>query len=385
MRIGVTILNQNPTDWDRFEAEERGEAVAPKPEKSDFAVLHEDIEQARFADESGFDSVWTIEHHFTPYTMVTNPLQYLTYIAGSTKNVDVGSMVVVLPWHNPVRVAEDVVLLDALIGEGRTVFCGVGRGLGRREYGGLGVNQNEARGRFNEGIQILKGLLRGGEVTFDGQFNKLDKLRLRPQPERDLSKNIYCAGGTEETFAIISDQNVLPLTVPTQSLAVSLENLKKFAEVNRERGRDPVHTKLNLWTYICEDPEEAKADAERYYGSYSETALRHYELAGSHFGGIKGYETYATMAATLSTDPDAFARSFRESHPWGTPDEVLAQSIELAHRFGADELIFVFKYGNMPHEKAMRSMRLFAEKVLPELKKINPAPITPWIEQEAAE
>jgi alkanesulfonate monooxygenase SsuD/methylene tetrahydromethanopterin reductase-like flavin-dependent oxidoreductase (luciferase family) len=293
-------------------------------------------------------------------------------------------MVVVLPWHNPIRVAEDVVLLDALMGEDRQVFLGVGRGLGRREYGGLGVDQNEARGRFNEGIQIVKSLLRDGECSFDGEYNKLDKVRLRPQPDRDLSRNLYCAGGTEETFAIISDQSVLPLTVPTSSLALSLTNLKKYANVNRERGGEPVRTKLNLWTYICEDPEEAARDVELYYGQYAMTALRHYEMLGSHFGGLKGYESYAKQAAQLSADPDAFARQFREGHPWGTPEQVLARSIEIAHEFGADEIIFVFKFGGMPHEKALRSIKLFAEKVLPGLHAIDPAPIMPWLDDETA-
>src|SRR6478672_6004127 len=134
MRVGATIFNQNYDDWDRYEAEERGERVAVGPAVSDREIFVQELEIARLADESGFDSVWTIEHHFTPYTMVTNPLQYLTYIAGVTERVDLGTMVVVLPWHNPVRVAEDVNMLDAFLGADRDVICGVGRGLGRREY-----------------------------------------------------------------------------------------------------------------------------------------------------------------------------------------------------------------------------------------------------------
>ena len=134
MRVGATIFNQNYGDWDRYEAEERGEKVAPRADKSDREIFNEEINIARIADETGFDSVWTIEHHFTPYTMVTNPLQYLTYIAGITKRVDLGTMVTVLPWHNPVRVAEDVNMLDTFLGHNREIICGVGRGLGRREY-----------------------------------------------------------------------------------------------------------------------------------------------------------------------------------------------------------------------------------------------------------
>ena len=116
MRVGATIFNQNYNDWDRYEAEEKGQSVAKRPAQSDREIFNEELNIARIADETGFDAVWTIEHHFTPYTMVTNPLQYLTYIAGITKRVDLGTMVVVLPWHNPVRVAEDVNMLDAFLG-----------------------------------------------------------------------------------------------------------------------------------------------------------------------------------------------------------------------------------------------------------------------------
>ena len=97
-------------------------------------------------------------------------------------------MVVVLPWHNPVRVAEDVNMLDALLGK-RRLILGVGRGLGRREFGGLNIDQNEARGRFDESLNILRELLARGEIhDHKGEFYTLDHLRLRPQRE-NLLKN----------------------------------------------------------------------------------------------------------------------------------------------------------------------------------------------------
>ena len=163
MRIGACIFNQNCTDWDRYEAEERGEAVAARPSKSDREIFNEELNIARIADETGFNSVWTVEHHFTPYTMVTNPLQYLTYLAAITKRVDFGTMVTVLPWHNPVRVAEDVNMLDTFLGPNREIICGVGRGLGRREYAGFSIDQGEARDRFDESLQVLRMLLATGK------------------------------------------------------------------------------------------------------------------------------------------------------------------------------------------------------------------------------
>jgi alkanesulfonate monooxygenase SsuD/methylene tetrahydromethanopterin reductase-like flavin-dependent oxidoreductase (luciferase family) len=384
MRVGATIFNQNYTDWDRYEAEERGESVSPRPARSDRDIFNEEIDIARIADETGFDSVWTIEHHFTPYTMVTNPLQYLTYIAGITKRVDLGTMVTVLPWHNPVRVAEDVNMLDAFLGPNRNIICGVGRGLGRREYEGLGIDQGEARERFDEALQLLRQLLATGECErFDGQFYKVKNLRLRPQPTHDLSQELWCAGGTEQTVQVIAKHGVSPLTIPTTSLEAALVNMRRYAELRREAGFAPSHTKLALWTYVSEDAGDADQTAERYMVEYSDSALRHYEMLGTHLANVKGYEAYAAQSAVLRQDPSLFTRGFYNSHPWGTPEQVIARSSELANAFGANELMFVFKYGGMPMDKAARSMRLFAEKVMPALKALNPAPLT--VEVAAAE
>ena len=128
MRVGMTFFCQNAEDWDRYESEERGEPVASQASIPDRQIFLEEVELAKSADALGFDTVWTVEHHFTPYTMVTNPLQVLTYLAGVTKNVDLGTMVVVLPWHNPVRVAEDAAVQDDVDrGDGHQCeYCGDG-------------------------------------------------------------------------------------------------------------------------------------------------------------------------------------------------------------------------------------------------------------------
>ena len=375
MRVGATIFNQNYSDWDRYEAEEQGQSVSARAVRSDREIFNEEIGIARIADDTGFDSVWPIEHHFTPYTMVTNPLQYLTYIAGITKKVDLGTMVTVLPWHNPVRIAEDVNMLDAFLGPGREILCGVGRGLGRREYSGLGIDQNEARIRFDEGLQVLQQLLATGECEFDGEFFKVSGLRLRPQPDRDLSGNLWCAGGTEQTVEIIAKHGVRPLTIPTTSLDAALANMKRYAQLSRDAGHAPSHTKLALWTYVAETHEEAQAGAERYMVQYADSALRHYELLGTHLKDVKGYEAYAAQSEALRQDKSMFTHGFYNSHPWGTPEETIARASELANLFGVDELMFVFKYGDMPMAEAEKSMRLFAKAVMPALQALKPAPL----------
>jgi alkanesulfonate monooxygenase SsuD/methylene tetrahydromethanopterin reductase-like flavin-dependent oxidoreductase (luciferase family) len=377
MRVGATIFNQNYTDWDRYEAEERGEAVAAGPARSDREIFREELEIARIADRSGFDSVWTIEHHFTPYTMVTNPLQYLTYIAGITENVDLGTMVVVLPWHNPVRVAEDVNMLDAFLGEGRDIILGVGRGLGRREFHGLSIDQNEARGRFDESLQVLKQLLSTGQCTFEGEHFQVSDVRLRPQLTHDLSANLWCAGGSPESVAVIAANDVNPLIIPTQSLDVSLNVARTYVRLRDAAGHGTsAHTKLALWTYVAETEDEARAGAEQYMCEYSDSALRHYEMLSEHLKTTKGYETYGAMSDLLRDNKDIFLRGFFDSHPWGTPEQTIARATELAEAFGTNEIMFVFKYGSMPIDLATRSMRLFAAEVMPALKALDPAPMS---------
>ena len=87
---------------------------------------------------------------------------------------------------------------------------------------------------------------------------------------------------------------------------------------------------------------------------YADSALRHYELRGSHLGNIKGYESYGAVQKALAEDPSPFLRGFYNEHPWGTPEKTIARATELAREFGADEVTFIFKYGSMPIEDARR-------------------------------
>jgi alkanesulfonate monooxygenase SsuD/methylene tetrahydromethanopterin reductase-like flavin-dependent oxidoreductase (luciferase family) len=375
MRVGTTIFVQNYNDWERFEAEERGESVPTRPAQEDRDIFLQELEIAQIADQTGFDSVWTVEHHFTPYTMVPNPLQLLTYLAGTTKTVDLGTMVVVLPWHNPVRVAEDVNMLDALLGPDRNVLCGVGRGLGRREYHGMSVDQNEARGRFDEGIQIVKQLLSTGKCTFAGKFWDIKDVHLRPMPTDDLSRHLYCAGGTAETVTIAAKNDVKPLIIPTTNLDVARQTANSAAQIRAENGYGPAHNKLALWTYCAETEEEARAGAEKYMVQYGDSALRHYELLGTHLKELKGYESYAANSEALRANSALFTHSFFQQHPWGTPEQVIQKTKVLAEAFGTSEIMFIFKYGAMPMAEAAKSMRLFAKEVLPALQELNPGPM----------
>jgi alkanesulfonate monooxygenase SsuD/methylene tetrahydromethanopterin reductase-like flavin-dependent oxidoreductase (luciferase family) len=126
-----------------------------RSQKPDWQVYQDDLTLADMVEPLGFDSIWGVEHHFSPYTMIPDVLQFMSYMAGRTKKIGFGSMVVVLPWHDPVRVAEQISMLDIYLGD-RELTLGFGRGSGRIEYEGFRVPMNESRERFVEAAEIVR-------------------------------------------------------------------------------------------------------------------------------------------------------------------------------------------------------------------------------------
>ena len=130
MHVGTSVIFQNPGG-------NSGDADL------DADVYALEYELADKAESLGFDSLWSVEHHLNGYAMCPDPLKFLMYFAGRTKDIRLGTMVVVMPWHAPIRVAEDASVLDQVSG-GRLIL-GCGRGVAKQEFEGFGVDQNNAR------------------------------------------------------------------------------------------------------------------------------------------------------------------------------------------------------------------------------------------------
>jgi alkanesulfonate monooxygenase SsuD/methylene tetrahydromethanopterin reductase-like flavin-dependent oxidoreductase (luciferase family) len=190
-----------------------------------------------------------------------------------------------------------------------------------------------------------------------------------------MSDCLFGAGGTSDTVSLIAENGINPLTVPTVSLDVALKSAQAFAEQRAAAGFEPAQTKLGLYVYCAETHDAAEAVAEQYLVNFADSSLRHYELANDHFGKIKGYESYERMSEAFRGDTNPMAQGYVNDHPWGTPDEVCERIKTIATAFGANELMLGFKYGGMPTDIAERSIRLFAEEVLPELHEFHTEPI----------
>ena len=148
--------------------------------RSDVAVMTEHLALGDLVEPLGFNSLFALEHHFTGYAMSPAPTQLLSYYAGRTKRITLGTSVIVLPWHDPVRVAEEIALLDILCG-GRCMF-GFGRGAASVEYAGFRIPMEEARPRFVEAAQVVMKALSEPSFEHQGEFFQIPRTSIRPRP-----------------------------------------------------------------------------------------------------------------------------------------------------------------------------------------------------------
>lgn len=341
--------------------------------RTDRDVYQNELRLADLAEPLGFDSIWGVEHHFTNHTICPDVLQYLTYIAARTQRIQLGSMVVVLPWHHPMRVAEQVMMLDHMSG-GR-VILGIGRGLGRVEFEGLGVRQEDSREIFTEAAQmILEGLERG-YCELNGKFVKQARRDIRPRPFKSFRGRTYAAAVSPESALILAKLGIGVLIMPQkpwETIAAELREYRRiFLEVNRVEAPPPV---VAGWVFCDEDASRARDRAYKYIGGYWRSVVRHYELVGSHLNKMQGYENYKTLQQMMSAPGgiDMMTEFFVGLQPWGTPDQCHEKILDIQKRTGAEAFAGVFCCAGMPYDIAEASLRLFATKVMPRLKSCVP-------------
>jgi alkanesulfonate monooxygenase SsuD/methylene tetrahydromethanopterin reductase-like flavin-dependent oxidoreductase (luciferase family) len=154
-------------------------------------LYREHLEESVLAEELGFDNVWASEHHFSPDAWNPSPLTFLTAVAARTTRVRVGTYVLLLPFHNPIRVAEDIAVLDN-ISNGR-VDLPVGVGSAAEEFRTFGVPFNERLGRTFEALRIIERCFSGEEFTHKGKYYGFPHVRMTTPPVQKPGPPIWVA------------------------------------------------------------------------------------------------------------------------------------------------------------------------------------------------
>jgi alkanesulfonate monooxygenase SsuD/methylene tetrahydromethanopterin reductase-like flavin-dependent oxidoreductase (luciferase family) len=336
--------------------------------QTDADVYRNELALADRAEAAGFDSVWTPEHHFTDYMMTPNVPQFLSWLAGRTRKIKLGTMVTVLPWNDPIRAAESFVLLDHL-SEGRALV-GVGRGLGRVEFDGFRLNMGESRQRFVEYSQAILEGLEKGYIEYDGELYKQPRVDLRPAPLASFSGRVFASAISPQSIDIMAKLGVGLLIFaqkPWDRVQTDLEQYRdRFSQLNGFEASKPI---MCAFVGVSHDRAEAEEMRKKYIFNYARSTVAHYEFDNVNFENIDGYEYYGALARRIEKHGlREFNEFLADLQVWGTPQEVAERLIELTSQLSLGGLLIALSYGGMPADVATRNFDLFTREVLPILK-----------------
>jgi alkanesulfonate monooxygenase SsuD/methylene tetrahydromethanopterin reductase-like flavin-dependent oxidoreductase (luciferase family) len=303
--------------------------------------------------------------------MCPDVLQFLSYMAGTSDTLELGSMVVVIPWHrSPARVAEQIAVLDHYC-DGR-LTVGFGRGSGRIEFDLLGVDMSEARERFMEATDLIKRGLDVGYCEYDGAIFKQPRLPLRPAPFKSFKGRLYAGVASAGSIQLMAKPGLGILLIPQRPWQDIRSELEEYRGLFRtHHGEEAPAPVAVAWVFCDEDEGRAHEEAERWMTRYWRGVIKHYDFANpENFAGIRGYENYVTQArGAKEVGEEAVARDFMSVQVWGTPKTCLEKIRFIREQVACEQFVGIFRYADMPFHEAERNLRTFATTVLPELKK----------------
>jgi alkanesulfonate monooxygenase SsuD/methylene tetrahydromethanopterin reductase-like flavin-dependent oxidoreductase (luciferase family) len=339
---------------------------------TDEEVFMRELEMGVRAEELGFDSVWSAEHHFDDYSMCPDNLQIMAYIASRTSRMGLGTGAVILPWNDPLRVVEKVIMLDHM-SHGRVLF-GMGRGLAKMEYTGFRTDMNESRGRFDEAAEMIIRGLRNGYVENDGPYYKQPRVNVRPGPSgRSWDGRIFGVAMSPDSIPAIADLGAQMMTFMQYDFPKHVEAIDRWRGLHRDKhGTEPGPPLIQDFVYCSEDPVEAKELAHKHLSEYFLSVIKHYDFAGSHWRETKGYEAYQVGADMIrEAGMEAAAGAYVEANVYGTPEQIIEKYSERVELGGPLMANVAFCFGGLPLDKAEASQKLFGERVVPELHKLQ--------------
>lgn len=373
MHCGVMVTGYNQGDWPRLMAEDYGRP----PDVPDAKNLDDTLYMGELVEPLGFDSIWATEHYGSAYSMQPNPLQYLAFWAGRTNRVDVGTAVIVAPWWNPVRLASELSMLDILL-QGRRLHLGIGRGIAPHEYASLGYPIDESHKYFYDVINAIKAADGAERFEFKGEVYDIPPTTIRPQARHkgELTRDIKVAFTTEASARMAAENGLGQMFVAGDDVDVMVDKVRRFNAIRKELGLPPDQPTTLLWMYCAETAEEAEEGWTYFHNQLTAAQHHYFEWNNPGYEGIKGYEEYLTRQRADIGTADASFAARRATQPIGTPDEIIEKIRALQWTISLEKVVIHMFYGGMPRDKAEKSLKLFAEKVLPEVQAM-PAPINP--------
>ena len=331
----------------------------------DGVVIDETLREAQLTDELGFDVIWLAEHHFDGICAYVDPVSFAAALAVSTQRAKIGFAVAQMSLHHPIRMAEQLALIDN-ISKGRLII-GLGRGTAYNiyDYQGYGLDHHEAQARFEEAEAIMFEAWRGEKFEHRGQFWDLKLPMLRPRPYTQPYPYVIRSASSEEGMLHIARQG-RPFMMNVQSNEVTRHRMDLYRRTLREQGMDDAAVASNVdqcWVWRNVFVAETDAEAER-------VAVPAFEAMHTFRAAMRQlvYEEQGVSIVPMPVPGTAPAARTMIQHSliYGSPATV-AEALAKVDAIGVGGVIMQFRLGPMAYDDVAQSLTLFKEKVAPEL------------------
>jgi alkanesulfonate monooxygenase SsuD/methylene tetrahydromethanopterin reductase-like flavin-dependent oxidoreductase (luciferase family) len=168
------------------------------------SIYERALERIEIMDKTGYDAVWLAEHHFSSYSVCPSVHLMGMHVASRTKRLRIGTAITLAAFYHPLRIAEEVALLDILSG-GR-VNWGAGRGFDPVEFENFGIPPNESADRFREAVEIVLGAWGNDRLTHEGRFHNYKNVEVLPKPKQGPHPPTWVAASSEGAIDWAADQ-----------------------------------------------------------------------------------------------------------------------------------------------------------------------------------
>jgi alkanesulfonate monooxygenase SsuD/methylene tetrahydromethanopterin reductase-like flavin-dependent oxidoreductase (luciferase family) len=326
-------------------------------------VIDETIAEAKLTEQLGFDAVWLAEHHFDGICAYVDPISFAAALATATSRIKIGFAVAQVSLHHPIRLAEQISLLDNIT-KGR-IIAGLGRGTAYNiyDYQGYGVPAEQAQERFEEAETIMLKAWSGEPLEHHGKYWNVKLPMLRPRPYTHPHPFIIRSSGTEESMLEIA-RNRRPFMMNVQSYDVTKRRMDLYRQTLRAQGMTETEVRQlveHCWVWRNVFVAETDVEAERVgVPLFQEMQKQRAEMRERVFKEqgvrLQSHAPGPTAPATRTVVEHALIH--------GSPATV-AEKLAAIDAIGVGGLIMSFRLGPMPHDLATSSLRLFAEKVMP--------------------
>ena len=320
----------------------------------------ESFSQIQAAEEMGVDTVWLAEHHFQPErSVLASPMIIATAIAASTSRIRVGLAVQVLPLTNPLRVAEEAATVDH-ISQGRFDF-GIGRSGLTQYYEGFNIPFSESTGRFYEALDVIMKAWSQDKFLHQGEYYSYGQVNLVPKPYQKPHPPTLIAAASDDTFSIVGKMGYPIFVSGAATVPQIKERLKIYRNARKEAGHsDPESITFRIPAYVAETAQQAHDEPEA-------TTMYGIQFTATELAGSATTPEAKERLRHMATLP--YEEVLQRRVMYGTPEELTERLRVYQDELGMTGVVLDMNYGGqLPNNLVINSMRLLAEKVMPNFK-----------------